>query len=183
MECLRLIQRSGNTASAEGSESHLRELFPMLGRRFKQVIVRGDSAFAKQTIFDACEEAGRGSSPQAPQAWTEPTSGTGAGASQTRSSAHESVDRRDRVPARSQLQTLSVDRAPGAQPQTVARAACTPDRDRALEMEALPTCLCLLRCSSHPHCATGPRSLRRQPPLGVPSIASRNPISRSDFLR
>ena len=30
----------------------------MLGRRFKQVIVRGDSAFAKQAIFDACEEAG-----------------------------------------------------------------------------------------------------------------------------
>jgi len=58
LECLRLINRSGNTASADGSESHLRELFPMLGRRFKQVIVRGDSAFAKQAIFDACEEAG-----------------------------------------------------------------------------------------------------------------------------
>ena len=58
MECLRLINRSGNEASAAGSETHLRELFPMLGRRFKQVIVRGDSAFAKQAIFDACEEAG-----------------------------------------------------------------------------------------------------------------------------
>jgi hypothetical protein len=58
LECLRLINRSGNTASADGSESHLRELFPMLGRHFKQVIVRGDSAFAKQAIFDACEEAG-----------------------------------------------------------------------------------------------------------------------------
>jgi hypothetical protein len=31
----------------------------MLGRRFKQVIVRGDSAFAKQAIFDACDEAGQ----------------------------------------------------------------------------------------------------------------------------
>jgi len=30
----------------------------MLGRRFKQVIVRGDSAFAKQAIFDACEKSG-----------------------------------------------------------------------------------------------------------------------------
>ena len=30
----------------------------MLGRRFKQVIVRGDSAFAMQPIFDACDEAG-----------------------------------------------------------------------------------------------------------------------------
>lgn len=58
MECLRLVNRSGNTASADGSENHLRELFPMLGRRFKQIIVRGDSAFAKQPIFDACEEAG-----------------------------------------------------------------------------------------------------------------------------
>ena len=58
LECLRLINRCGNTPSADGSESHLRELFPMLGRHFKQVIVRGDSAFAKQAIFDACEEAG-----------------------------------------------------------------------------------------------------------------------------
>jgi hypothetical protein len=58
MECLRLVNRSGNTASADGSENHLRELFPMLGHRFKQIIVRGDSAFAKQPIFDACEEAG-----------------------------------------------------------------------------------------------------------------------------
>jgi hypothetical protein len=58
LECLRLVHRSGNEASAAGSEDHLRDLFPMLGRRFKQVIVRGDSAFANQAIFDACEEAG-----------------------------------------------------------------------------------------------------------------------------
>ncbi len=58
LECLRLVNRSGNEASAAGSEDHLRELFPMLGRHFKQVIVRGDSAFAKQAIFDACEESG-----------------------------------------------------------------------------------------------------------------------------
>jgi len=67
LECLRLINRSGNTASAEGSESHLRELFPMLGRHFKQVIVRGDSAFAKQAIFDACEEAGHSFAVVSPQ--------------------------------------------------------------------------------------------------------------------
>jgi hypothetical protein len=67
LECLRLINRSGNTASADGSESHLRELFPMLGRRFKQVIVRGDSAFAKQAIFDACEEAGHSFAVVSPQ--------------------------------------------------------------------------------------------------------------------
>ena len=53
LECLRLVNRSGNTPSADGAENHLRELFPMLDRRFKQVIVRGDSAFAKQAIFDA----------------------------------------------------------------------------------------------------------------------------------
>ena len=58
LECLRLINRPGNKTSADGSETHLRELFPMLGRHFKQVIVRGDSAFSKQAIFDACEEAG-----------------------------------------------------------------------------------------------------------------------------
>ena len=58
LECLRLVNRPGNEASASGSERHLRALFPMLGRHFKQVIVRGDSAFAKQAIFDACEEAG-----------------------------------------------------------------------------------------------------------------------------
>ncbi len=58
LECLRLINRPGNEGSATGSESHLRDLFPMLGRRFKQVIVWGDSAFSKQAIFDACEEAG-----------------------------------------------------------------------------------------------------------------------------
>lgn len=59
LECLRLVNRSGNEPSAAGSEDHLRDLFPMLGRRFKEVIVRGDSAFAKQAIFDACEEAGQ----------------------------------------------------------------------------------------------------------------------------
>ena len=67
MECLRLVNRSGNTPSADGSENHLRELFPMLGRRFKQVIVRGDSAFAKQPIFDACEEAGHSFAIVSPQ--------------------------------------------------------------------------------------------------------------------
>lgn len=67
LECLRLVNRSGNEASATGSENHLRELFPMLDRHFKQVIVRGDSAFAKQTIFDACEEAGHSFAMVSPQ--------------------------------------------------------------------------------------------------------------------
>jgi len=58
-ECLRLINRPGNTPSAEGAESHLAELFPMLLRRFRQVVVRGDSAFCKQALFDVCEAHGQ----------------------------------------------------------------------------------------------------------------------------
>jgi hypothetical protein len=58
-ECLRLINRPGNTPSAEGAETHLTELFPLLLRRFRQVVVRGDSAFCKQPIFDACEAHGQ----------------------------------------------------------------------------------------------------------------------------
>jgi hypothetical protein len=54
-ECLRLINRPGNTPSAEGAEAHLEELFPWLLRRFREVVVRGDSAFCNQKIFDACE--------------------------------------------------------------------------------------------------------------------------------
>jgi hypothetical protein len=58
-ECLRLINRPGNTPSAEGAETHLAELFPRLLRRFRQIVVRGDSAFCKQPIFDACEAHGQ----------------------------------------------------------------------------------------------------------------------------
>ncbi len=58
-ECLRLINRPGNTPSAEGAETHLAELFPLLLRRFRQVVVRGDSAFCKQALFDACEAQGQ----------------------------------------------------------------------------------------------------------------------------
>ena len=58
-ECLRLINRPGNTPSAEGAESHLDELFPMLLRRFRQVVVRGDSAFCNQKVFDTCEAHGQ----------------------------------------------------------------------------------------------------------------------------
>jgi hypothetical protein len=58
-ECLRLINRPGNTPSAEGAETHLAELFPLLLRRFRQVVVRGDSAFCKQAVFDVCEAHGQ----------------------------------------------------------------------------------------------------------------------------
>lgn len=58
-ECLRLINRPGNTPSAEGAEAHLEELFPWLLRRFRKVVVRGDAAFCNQKIFDACEAHGQ----------------------------------------------------------------------------------------------------------------------------
>ena len=57
-ECLRLVNRSGNVASADGTAEHLEELVPMLKSRFKRVLVRGDSAFARQDIFDACDANG-----------------------------------------------------------------------------------------------------------------------------
>ena len=57
-ECLRLVNRPGNVASAEGAAEHLAELAPMLKSRFRKVLVRGDSAFARQDIFNACGEHG-----------------------------------------------------------------------------------------------------------------------------
>lgn len=57
-ECLRLINRPGNVPSAEGAAEQLESLAPLLRTRFKRVIVRGDSAFARQDIFDACERQG-----------------------------------------------------------------------------------------------------------------------------
>ena len=58
-ECLRLINRPGNVVSAEGAAQALREVLPMLNKRFRRVIVRGDSAFARQDIYQACESAGQ----------------------------------------------------------------------------------------------------------------------------
>lgn len=58
-ECLRLINRPGNAPSAEGAAEQLRRLLPRLGRRFCQVIVRGDSAFLDHEILDTCVDAGQ----------------------------------------------------------------------------------------------------------------------------
>lgn len=55
-ECLRLINRPGNVVSSEGAEKHLEAVFPLLKSRFRRVVVRGDSAFFAQKIFDACEK-------------------------------------------------------------------------------------------------------------------------------
>jgi len=55
-ECLRLVNRPGNAPSADGAAAHLAELVPMLKSRFRRVLVRGDSAFARQDIFEVCDE-------------------------------------------------------------------------------------------------------------------------------
>jgi hypothetical protein len=55
-ECLRLINRPGNLTSADGAAEALTEVFPLLQSHFKEIIVRGDSAFAQQSLYDACEE-------------------------------------------------------------------------------------------------------------------------------
>ena len=57
-ECLRLVNRPGNAGSAEGAAEQLLSLVPLLRRRFAAVIVRGDSAFARQDIFDVCDANG-----------------------------------------------------------------------------------------------------------------------------
>jgi hypothetical protein len=56
-EVLRLIERPGNVPSAEGAKEALLEVLPMLGRRFEEVIVRGDSAFLDHGLTDAVHEA------------------------------------------------------------------------------------------------------------------------------
>jgi hypothetical protein len=58
-ECLRLINRPGNAPSAEGAEGQLEELLPLLLRRFREVVVRGDAAFCSQKIFEVCEAHGQ----------------------------------------------------------------------------------------------------------------------------
>jgi hypothetical protein len=57
-ECLRLVNRSGNVVSAEGAAQQLSGLVSMLRCRFEKVLVRGDSAFARQDIFDVCDQNG-----------------------------------------------------------------------------------------------------------------------------
>ena len=58
-ECLRLVNRPGNVVSAKGAEDELKTLIPRLKRRFRRIVVRGDSAFCNQKIFNACEAHGQ----------------------------------------------------------------------------------------------------------------------------
>lgn len=55
-EVLRILNRPGNVSSADGAGALLDEVFPLLKRNFKNIILRGDSAFAKQELFELCEE-------------------------------------------------------------------------------------------------------------------------------
>jgi hypothetical protein len=58
-ECLRLVNRPGNVTSADGAAGLLHDVFPMLKKHFQRVVVRGDSAFARQEIYEACEAHGQ----------------------------------------------------------------------------------------------------------------------------
>lgn len=58
-ECLRLINRPGNAPANQGVAEQLRRLLPRLGRRFRRIIVRGDSAFLDHEILDTCQDAGQ----------------------------------------------------------------------------------------------------------------------------
>lgn len=55
-EVLRIHNRPGNVSSADGVAAELEKVMPLLTKHFRKVIVRGDSAFAHQDIFDVCHE-------------------------------------------------------------------------------------------------------------------------------
>ena len=55
-ECLRLVNRPGNVVSAEGAAEQIEQVAALLKSRFERVLLRGDSAFARQDIFDVCEQ-------------------------------------------------------------------------------------------------------------------------------
>lgn len=57
-ECLRLINRSGNTGSADGVEDALDPCLGHLTDSFRRVIVRGDSAFYRKNLITLCEAHG-----------------------------------------------------------------------------------------------------------------------------
>lgn len=53
-EPLRLINRPGNAASAEGVEEALDPVLGMLKESFRKVLVRGDSAFYRRELIELC---------------------------------------------------------------------------------------------------------------------------------
>ncbi len=57
-EVLRLVNRSGNAHSARGAVKQIQEVLDWLGKRFKQIILRGDSAFLSHEVTDTVHENG-----------------------------------------------------------------------------------------------------------------------------
>jgi hypothetical protein len=57
-ECLRIVNRPGNVVSPDGADLALESVVPLLKERFRRIVVRGDSAFAQQPIYDTCERHG-----------------------------------------------------------------------------------------------------------------------------
>jgi hypothetical protein len=57
-ECLRIVNRPGNVVSADGAHDALESVVPLLKGRFRRIVVRGDSAFAQQPIYDVCDRHG-----------------------------------------------------------------------------------------------------------------------------
>lgn len=53
-ECLRLVNRSGNVASAQGAEEALAEVLEMTCGTFQRVYLRGDSKFCQRKIVKLC---------------------------------------------------------------------------------------------------------------------------------
>jgi len=53
-ECLRLLNRPGNAASAEGVEEALDPCLGRLTEQFRRVVVRGDSAFYRRELMQLC---------------------------------------------------------------------------------------------------------------------------------
>lgn len=53
-ECLRLINRPGNSVSADGVEEALDPCLGRLKEHFKKVLVRGDSAFYRRELIELC---------------------------------------------------------------------------------------------------------------------------------
>ena len=57
-EPLRTINRPGNAHSADGAAKALAEVLPTVRRHFRQVRVRGDTAFYQRAIIAECERSG-----------------------------------------------------------------------------------------------------------------------------
>jgi hypothetical protein len=57
-EVLRIVNRPGNVHSSEGAPDVVASVVPMMKERFREVVLRGDSAFVNQEMVQVCEEHG-----------------------------------------------------------------------------------------------------------------------------